>query len=95
LNINYGKLNTHFPYLRSQDFCLLLTPVINSNQPVPVAKSCYRTRLGTLQSVYCRRRIVEAQSQNIDIGTPLPGIVKTVVVKVGDQVRPGAAFLSR
>ena len=33
---------------------------------------------------------MEAQSQNIAIGTPLPGIVKTVAVRVGDPVEAGA-----
>jgi HlyD family secretion protein len=34
--------------------------------------------------------IVEARTQNISIGTSLPGIVKTVCVNVGDRVKAGA-----
>ena len=34
--------------------------------------------------------IIEARTQNISIGTSLPGIVKTVFVNVGDKVKAGA-----
>ena len=33
--------------------------------------------------------MVEASTENINIGTPLPGIAKRVYVKVGQKVRPG------
>ena len=37
--------------------------------------------------------LVEASSNNIGIGTALPGIVQRVLVKVGDRVAVGAALL--
>ena len=37
--------------------------------------------------------LVEASSNNIGIGTALPGIVQRVLVKVGDRVAAGAALL--
>ena len=33
--------------------------------------------------------MVEASNDNISLGTSLPGIVKTVFVKVGDRVKAG------
>src|SRR5262245_56734341 len=33
--------------------------------------------------------IVEAQTENISVGTPLPGIVVEVMVKVGQRVKAG------
>lgn len=61
--------------------------VINSNQPTPIASAVTEPAAGPFKSYIAGAGIVEAQSQNIAIGTPLPGIVKTVNVKVGDQVK--------
>ncbi len=36
--------------------------------------------------------IVEAQTENIAVGSPTPGVVVQVLVKVGDEVGPGAAL---
>jgi HlyD family secretion protein len=64
--------------------------VINSNQPVPIAKAVTEPASAPFKAFIAGAGIVEAQSQNIAIGTPLPGIVKIVAVKVGDQVKAGA-----
>ncbi|MBL8820848.1 MAG: biotin/lipoyl-binding protein, partial [Planctomyces sp.] len=36
--------------------------------------------------------LVEASSNNVGIGTAIPGIVKSVAVKVGDHLQAGAAL---
>jgi RND family efflux transporter MFP subunit len=78
------------PILAIAGFLFAAYTVINSNQPVPVAKAVTEPASAPFKAFIAGAGIVEAQSQNIDIGTPLPGIVKTVVVKVGDQVKAGA-----
>ena len=64
--------------------------VINSNQPTPIATAVTEPASGPFKSFIAGAGIVEAQSQNISVGTPLPGIVKTVPVKVGDHVKKNA-----
>ena len=66
--------------------------VMNSNKPTPVAKAVTEPASAPFKAFIAGAGIVEAQSRNIDIGTPLPGIVKTVAVKVGDQVKAGDAL---
>ena len=63
--------------------------IIKGNQPVPVAKPVTEPASAPFKAFIAGAGIVEAQSRNIDIGTPLPGIVKTVAVKVGDKVKAG------
>ena len=64
--------------------------VINGNKPMPVAPAVTEPASAPFTAFIAGAGIVEAQSQNIAIGTPLPGIVKTVAVKVGDQVQADA-----
>jgi RND family efflux transporter MFP subunit len=63
--------------------------VIRGNRPVPVAQPVSQPAEAPFQSFIAGAGIVEAKSQNIAIGTALPGIVKNVFVKVGDTVKAG------
>ena len=54
---------------------------------MPIAPAVTEPASAPFKAFIAGAGIIEAQSQNIAIGTPLPGIVKTVAVKVGDQVR--------
>ncbi|MFZ2171858.1 MAG: HlyD family efflux transporter periplasmic adaptor subunit [Methylococcaceae bacterium] len=78
------------PLLAVAGFLFAAYTVINSNQPVPVAKAVIEPASAPFKVFIAGAGIVEAQSRNIDIGTPLPEIVKTVAVKVGVKVRAGA-----
>ena len=78
------------PLLAVAGFLFAAYTVINSNKPVPFAKAVTEPASTPFKAFIAGAGIIEAQSQNIAIGTPLPGIVKTVAVKVGDQVKPGA-----
>ena len=78
------------PLLAVAGFLFAAYTVINSNQPTPIAKAVTEPAFAPFKAFIAGAGIVEAQSQNIAIGTPLPGIVKTVAVKVGDQVKAGA-----
>jgi HlyD family secretion protein len=78
------------PLLAAAGFLFAAYTVINSNQPTPVAKAVTEPASAPFKAFIAGAGIIEAKSQNIAIGTPLPGIVKTVAVKVGDQVKAGA-----
>jgi HlyD family secretion protein len=78
------------PILAIAGFLFAAYTVINSNQPVPIAKAVTEPAFAPFKAFIAGAGIIEAQSQNIAIGTPLSGIVKTVAVKVGDQVKAGA-----
>jgi HlyD family secretion protein len=77
------------PFLAAAGFLFAAFTVINSNQPTPVAKPVTEPASAPFKAFIAGAGIIEAQSRNIDIGTPLAGIVKTVAVKVGDQVKAG------
>ncbi|MDD5461565.1 MAG: HlyD family efflux transporter periplasmic adaptor subunit [Methylococcales bacterium] len=77
------------PFLAVAGFLFAAYTVISSNQPVPVAKAVAEPASAPFKAFIAGAGIVEAQSQNIAIGTPLPEIIKTVAVKVGDQVKAG------
>ena len=75
------------PLLAVAGFLFAAYTVIKSNQPTPIAKAVTEPAFAPFKAFIAGAGIIEAQSQNIDIGTPLPGIVKAVAVKVGDQVK--------
>ena len=64
--------------------------VINGSQAMPVAPAVAEPASAPFTAFIAGAGIIEAQSQNIAIGTPLPGIVKTVAVKVGDPIQADA-----
>jgi HlyD family secretion protein len=63
--------------------------VVSSNQPMPIAKAVAEPSLSPFKEFIAGAGILEARSQNIAIGTPLPRIVSRVAVKVGDTVKTG------
>ncbi len=75
------------PLLAVAGFLFAGYTVINGNKPMPIAQAVTEPASAPFKAFIAGAGIIEAQSQNIAIGTPLPGIVKTVAVKVGDQVR--------
>ncbi|MGZ8144012.1 MAG: efflux RND transporter periplasmic adaptor subunit [Methylosarcina sp.] len=60
-----------------------------SNRPMPIAEPVADPAVAPFRSFIAGSGIVEAKSQNIAIGTPLPGIVLAVPVTVGDKVKAG------
>ncbi len=61
--------------------------VVSSNQPMPIAQAVAEPSSSPFKEFIAGAGIIEAQSQNIAIGTPLPRIVTRVAVKVGDQIK--------
>ncbi|MGZ5025671.1 MAG: efflux RND transporter periplasmic adaptor subunit [Methylobacter sp.] len=78
------------PILAAAGFLFAAYTVVNSNKPVPVASAVAPPASAPVNSFIAGAGIVEAQSRNIAIGTPLSGIVKSLAVKVGDKVKAGA-----
>ncbi|MBL6987053.1 MAG: biotin/lipoyl-binding protein [Methylobacter sp.] len=78
------------PILAVAGFLFAAYTVVNSNKPIPVAAAVAPPSSAPFKSFIAGAGIVEPKSRNISIGTPLPGIVKTLVVKVGDKVKAGA-----
>jgi HlyD family secretion protein len=64
--------------------------VVSSNQPMPIAQAVSEPSTSPFKEFIAGAGIIEAQSQNIAIGTPLPRIVNRVAVKVGDTVKAGS-----
>jgi multidrug efflux pump subunit AcrA (membrane-fusion protein) len=78
------------PILAAAGVLFAAYTVVNSNKPIPVAPAVAPPASAPFKSFIAGAGIVEPKSQNIAIGTPLSGIVKTVAVKVGDKVKAGA-----
>ncbi len=75
------------PVLALVGIAAAVATVINSNKPTPVAPAVVEPSRSPFKSFIAGAGIVEAKSQNIAIGSPLNGIVKAVMVTVGDQVK--------
>ncbi len=77
------------PLLAVFGFAFGVFSVVSGNQPAPVGAPAAEPAEAPFRSFIAGAGIVEAESRNIDIGTPLPGIVTKLAVKVGDQVKAG------
>ncbi|MDP3008598.1 MAG: efflux RND transporter periplasmic adaptor subunit [Methylococcales bacterium] len=64
--------------------------VVSSNQPMPIAQAVAEPSSSSFKEFIAGAGIIEAKSQNIAIGTPLPRIVTRVAVKVGDAIKQGS-----
>jgi len=80
------------PILAIAGFLFASYTVISSNKQLPVAAAVAEPSSAPFKSFIAGAGIVESKSRNIAIGTPLPGIVNTVPVKVGDQVEAGTVL---
>ncbi len=82
------------PALAVAGFLFGVYSVVSGNQPAPVASAVAEPAQAPFPSFIAGSGIVEASTRNIEIGTPLPGIVKNLAVRVGDQVRAGAVLFA-
>jgi HlyD family secretion protein len=83
------KIKFLLPFLAIAGFLFASYTVVRGSKPTPVAPAVAEPASAPFKSFIAGSGIVEAKSRNIEIGTPLPGIVKTVNVKVGDKVKTG------
>lgn len=82
------------PLLAIAGFIFGILSVVRGNQPVPVSQPLTEPAISPFSSFITGAGIVEAESRNIAIGTPLPGIVTKLSVAVGDDVKAGMALFS-
>ena len=88
------KIKYILPFLAISGFLFASYTVVSSNQQLPVARAVAEPASAPYQSFIAGAGIIESKSRNIAIGTPLPGIVTTLAVQVGDQVKAGSILFS-
>jgi multidrug efflux pump subunit AcrA (membrane-fusion protein) len=77
------------PLISLAGFLFALYTVAAGNKPVPVAEPVAMPAQAPFQTFIAGAGLVEAKSENIAVGTPLSGVVKRLLVKVGDRVKLG------
>jgi HlyD family secretion protein len=83
------KIKFVLPLLAIVGFLFATYTVVNGSKSTPVAPAVAEPASAPYKTFIAGAGIIEAKSQNISIGTPLPGIVTSVPVKVGNQVKAG------
>ncbi|MCY2959336.1 MAG: efflux RND transporter periplasmic adaptor subunit [Planctomycetota bacterium] len=78
------------PLLAILGFAFAVHTVAQGSKPVVPAKPVAEPARSPFASVIAGAGIVEARTQNIAVGTPVPGVVVAVEVAVGDTVAAGA-----
>ncbi|BBL76871.1 efflux RND transporter periplasmic adaptor subunit [Methylomagnum ishizawai] len=80
------------PTLALAGFLFGVYSAVHGNQPQAIAQPVSEPAQAPFPNFIAGSGIVEARSHNLEIGTPLPGIVKTLAVKVGDRIEAGAVL---
>lgn len=82
------------PALAVAGFLFGVYSVVSGNQPAPVAPAVVEPSQAPFASFIAGSGIVEAKTRNIEIGTHLPGVLKSLAVKVGDRVKANAPLFT-
>lgn len=82
--------NKILPAVAAVGLVIALVVAVRSQRETQPAQPVAQPAQAPFTSYIGGAGIVEARTENISIGTSLPGIVKTVLVKVGDRVKAGA-----
>jgi len=82
--------NKIIPAVAVVGLVIALVVAVRSQRETPPAQPVAQPAQAPFKSYIGGAGIVEARTENISIGTSLPGIVKTVFVKVGNRVKAGA-----
>jgi RND family efflux transporter MFP subunit len=82
--------NKILPVCAALGLIIAIVVAVQSQRETPPAQPVAQPAQAPFKSYIGGAGIVEARTENISIGTSLPGIVKTVFVKVGDRVKAGA-----
>jgi HlyD family secretion protein len=86
------KTKLILPLLALAGFLFASYTVVSGNKPAPIAPAVVEPAAAPFKAFIAGAGIIEAKSQNIAIGTSLPGVVKSVPVKVGNNVKAGDAL---
>lgn len=68
--------------------------VFKSNKPVQVAAPIAEPAQTSFKNYIAGSGLIEAQSENISVGTPLSGVVSKVAVAVGSRVKAGEVLFT-
>src|SRR5262245_20226738 len=71
---------------------LAIFTVAAGNRPQPAAPPVVNPAQSPYESYVAGAGIVEASTRNIEIGTPVSGLVMEVFVEAGDSVKKGQAL---
>jgi multidrug efflux pump subunit AcrA (membrane-fusion protein) len=82
--------NKILPTVAAIGLVIAIVVAVQSQKETPPAQPVAQPAQAPFKSYIGGAGIVEARTQNISIGTSLPGIVKTVCVEVGDKIKSGA-----
>jgi HlyD family secretion protein len=82
--------NKILPAFAAIGLVIAIVVAVQSQKETPPAQPVAQPAQVPFKSYIGGAGIVEARTQNISLGTSLPGIVKTVFVNVGDRVKAGA-----
>lgn len=77
------------PLLAAVGFLFAVYLVISGGKDAPVSQPVAEPVQAPFKTYIAGAGIIEAKSDNIAIGSSLPGVVDAVLVKVGDKVKPG------
>ncbi len=77
------------PVLALAGFAFALRTVLAGSKPVPAAPPVAAPALAPFEQTIAGAGIVEARSQNIAVGTSIPGVVSELHVQVGSRVGKG------
>lgn len=77
------------PFVAIAGFVFALYIVRADNRPVPVAQPVKDPSESPFPSFVSGSGLIESESENVDIGSPVAGLVTKVFVKVGDHVEAG------
>ena len=77
------------PLLAVLGFAFGVLSVVRGNKPAPISEPVAEPAVSPFKTFITGAGIIEAESRNIEIGTPLPGIVDKLDVDVGDKVKAG------
>src|SRR5262249_30998138 len=80
------------PALAIAGVIVAVCSVLYGNQPVPTAPPLTEPARAPFASYLAGGGIVEASTENIEVGTPVSGIVTVIYVKWGDHVNAGDAL---
>lgn len=82
------------PVLAAAGFIFGIYSVVHGNKPVPVAPAVIEPAQAPFKTFIAGSGIIEARTRNIAIGAALPGLVKSLNVKVGDRVKAGTVLFA-
>jgi HlyD family secretion protein len=82
------------PFVALLGFCFAVWMVVRGAKPVPAARPVTQPAQSEYRAFVAGAGIVEPASEDIAIGTNLPGIVEKVFVSIGTRVKAGDPLFS-